>query len=58
MKLDAKIEAMCDQAPDKLVDLRPYMIENAEHCTRFDFFPKIVNRFRHLHLRHLVVVNP
>ena len=58
LKLDAHIEALCEQAPDKLIDLRPYMIETAEHCTRFDFFPQLVNRFRHLHLRHLIVVNP
>ena len=58
LKMDAQVEAMCEQAPDKLIDLRPYMIETAEHCQRFDFFPQVVSRFRHLHLRHLVVVNP
>lgn len=34
------------------------MIESPEVCTKFDFLPKIVARFRHLHLRHLVVTNP
>ena len=58
LKLDKALETQCQSAPDKLVDLRPYMIENAEHCTRFDFLPKILARFRHLHLRHMVVVNP
>jgi len=58
LKLDKALETQCQQAPDKLLDLRPYMIENAEHCTRFDFLPKVLSRFRHMHLRHLIVVNP
>ena len=43
---------------DKLIDLRPYLIENAEKVTRFDYLPKILNRFRLLSLRQLMVVNP
>ena len=48
---------LCDKHIEELVDLRPYMIENPEQCTKFDFLPKLVARFRHLHLRHLVVTN-
>ena len=33
------------------------MIEETEQISRFDFFPKIVDKFRHLHLRHLVVTD-
>ena len=58
LKITQAVESLCQSAPDKLVDLRPYMIENAEHCTRFDFLPKVLERFRHMHLRHLIVVNP
>lgn len=41
-----------------MVDLRPYIIENPEMCTRFDYLPKILKRFRHMNLRHIIVVNP
>jgi hypothetical protein len=58
LKIDKSVESLCESAPDKLVDLRPYMIENAEHCTRFDMLPKVLARFRYMHLRHLIVVNP
>ena len=57
-KLDKHAEHICNQQLDKLVDLRPYMIENPETVTKFDFLPKVLDRFRHMHLRHLIVVNP
>ena len=53
-----EIKDICQKQPDKLLDLRPYMIENPETCTKFDFLPKILNRFTNMHLRHLTVVNP
>ena len=49
---------ICEQNLDKLIDLRPYMIEDPETCSKYDFLPNIVARFRHLHLRHLIVTNP
>ena len=57
-KIDDNIRDICEKQFDKMVDLRPYMIENPEKVTRFDFLPKVLNRFRHMHLRHLLVVNP
>jgi len=48
---------LCNMHSDQRVDLRPYMIENPEQCTKFDFLPKLVARFRHFHLRHLIVTN-
>lgn len=53
-----KIKEQCQQDQNKMVDLRPYMIENPETCNRFDYLPKILRRFLHMHLRHLIVVNP
>jgi len=53
-----EISEICERHVEKLVDLRPYMIENPETCTKFDFLPKIHLRFTQLHLRHLIVVNP
>jgi CBS domain-containing protein len=57
-KCTSEIAHICESHLDKLVDLRPYIIENPETCTKFDFLPKILSRFQHLHLRHLPVVNP
>ena len=58
LKLDKLVEHICNQHVDKLVDVRPYMIENPETVTRYDLLPKILGRFRLMHLRHLTVVNP
>ena len=58
LEVDQKVSHMCEKNIDKLVEMRPYMIENPETCTKFDFLPKILSRFRNMHLRHLIVVNP
>lgn len=58
LKNTADCEHICQTHKDTLVDLRPYMIANPETCTRFDFLPKIHGRFRQMHLRHMIVVNP
>lgn len=52
------VKQYCEDTPDSWIDLRPYMIENPEKCTRYDFLPKVLARFRHMHLRHLCVTNP
>lgn len=53
-----KLKEQCYKDATKMIDLRPYMIENPETITKFDFLPKIHRRFTQLHLRHLTVVNP
>lgn len=53
-----KMKDICQQDQNKLIDLRPYMIENPETINKFDYLPKILRRFLHMHLRHLIVVNP
>jgi CBS domain-containing protein len=62
MSLDIKMtpthQQICEDHLEHLIDLRPYMIENPEQVNRFDFLPKILSRFRHMHLRHMCVVNP
>lgn len=40
-----------------MIDLRPYMNEQPEKCTKFDFLPKLLDRFRNLNLRHIFVVD-
>lgn len=45
------------ETKDMLIDLRPYMIEQPTVCNKLDFLPGIVNKFRDLHLRHLIVAD-
>jgi hypothetical protein len=33
------------------------MNEQPERCSKFDFLPKLVDRFRNLHLRHIIVTD-
>jgi len=33
------------------------MNEQPEKCTKFDFLPKLLDRFRNLNLRHIFVVD-
>jgi hypothetical protein len=44
-KCTGEIAHICESHLDKLVDLRPYMIENPEICHKHDFLPKILSRF-------------
>ena len=43
---------------DKLVDLRPYMIETPFLAQSTDRLQKILDVFRHMHLRSLPITNP
>ena len=58
LPMTPEIRQICEAHSDSMIDLRPYMIENPEKCQRYDFLPKVLARFRHMHLRHLCVVNP
>lgn len=57
-KMDEVIKDICEKNKDRMIDLRPYMIENVHKCTRFDYLPLVLNSFRFHHVRHMVVVNP
>ena len=57
-QLNDETTEICLKNANELVDLRSYMIEHPEVCTVLDFLPKILARFRALHLRHLIVTNP
>ena len=43
---------------EKLIDLRPYMVEEPHVIHITDKLPKILNMFRHFHLRALPVLDP
>ena len=42
---------------DKDLDLRPYMIERPHLVSLFDAMPKILNLFRLMQLRQILVIN-
>lgn len=58
LRLTPDVAHVCKTHQDQMLDLRPYLIENPEVCSKFDFLPKVLQRFRHMNLRHLVVINP
>ena len=55
--LSKQDEQICADNENELIDLRPYMIEQPECCVKLDFLKSLVDRFRHLNLRHIIVQN-
>jgi CBS domain-containing protein len=43
---------------DKIIDIRPYIIDTPYLAQSTDRLQKILNIFRHMHLRALPVTNP
>jgi CBS domain-containing protein len=43
---------------DKMIDLRPYMIEQPYFVLTTDKLPKVLEMFRHFHLRAVPVIDP
>ena len=50
------VEHICDQNGDKLIDMRPYMLERPYHLSPKDKLQKIVDLFRQMHLRQIPIV--
>jgi len=53
-----EVAEICEDFKERLVDLRPYMIEEPFTCSLTDKLPKILDMFRYFHLRALPVVDP
>lgn len=53
-----EVHHICEDFKDKLVDLRPYLIEEPFTVSLTDKFPKVLEMFRHMHLRALPVIDP
>ena len=53
-----EVEDICDANRDKMVDVRPYMIETPFLAQSTDRLQKILDVFRHMQLRVLAVTNP
>lgn len=52
------VEEICATHGNKSIDLRPYMIEQPYLVYTTDTLDKVLEMFRHFHLRALPVVNP
>ena len=53
-----EVEDICEANSDKMVDVRPYMIETPFLAQSTDRLQKILDVFRHMELRVLAVTNP
>lgn len=53
-----EVADICDANRDRMVDVRPYMIETPFLAQSTDRLQKILDIYRHMHLRVLAVTNP
>lgn len=53
-----EVEEICAENLDKMIDLRPYYIETPFLAQSTDRLQKVLDVFRHMHLRTLPVTNP
>lgn len=53
-----EVAEICTRFSQRLVDLRPYMIEEPYIVHTTDKLPKVLDMFRHFHLRALPVIDP
>ena len=58
IEYDAHYQAICEANKDKLIDFRPYCINNPFVVMTTDFISKACELFRKMHLRQLIVVHP
>ena len=52
------VSSICDDHLDRMIDIRPYMIETPFVAQSTDRLQKILEIFRNMHLRSLPVINP
>ena len=53
-----EVREICERFAHKVIDLRPYFIEQPYVVLTTDKLPKCLDLFRHMHLRALPVVDP
>ena len=53
-----EVADICDSNSDKMIDVRPYMIETPYLVQSTDRLQKVLDVFRHMNLRALAVTNP
>ena len=57
-KVDDDIRAIMQSYGDEQIDLRPYMIHSPYTCTTTDKFQKVLDVYRFMQLKTVLVVNP
>jgi CBS domain-containing protein len=58
LPVDNLIENVLQLNKNEMLDLRPYIIENPITVFVNDPLIKLVDLFRKMHLRHMIVINP
>ena len=58
MPVDKDVINMLKLNKDELIDFRPYIIENPITVFINDPLMKLVDLFRKMHLRHMIVIDP
>ena len=53
-----EIEDILKENADKLIDIRPYIIDTPYLAQSTDRLQKVLETFRHMHLRSMPVTNP
>ena len=53
-----EVAEVCAKNANKLVDLRPYLIEEPYYVSTMDKLPKVLDLFQNFHLRALPVIDP
>ena len=54
----AEVEKVVEANLDKMIDIRPYIIDTPYLAQSTDRLQKVLELFRHMHLRALAVTNP
>lgn len=53
-----EVRDLCLKFEKEFIDLRPYMLEDPYTVSTVDKLPKVLDLFRHFHLRALPVIDP
>jgi hypothetical protein len=57
-KVTADLKKVMKTFENELIDLRPYMIHSPFTCTTTDRFQKVLDIYRYMQLKTVIVVNP
>ena len=58
LKVDENVINICKANKEEKIDFRPYIIENPITVFINDPLFKLVDLFRKMHLRHMIVIDP
>lgn len=58
LPVDDNVKSILSQNQNEKIDFRPYIIENPVTVFINDSLYKLVDLFRKMHLRHMIVIDP